>query len=277
MNKTSLQIKILYNKMGSAEKRIADWILNNPGEIIPLSISELAENCKCGEATIVRFARRLGFGGYQELKISIAREAGSNDVSDGISKNDSCFDIFNKVANEIYCSLEMTKDCLNETSLENAAKTILNAKRILIYGLGNSSAVALDFQHKLLRIGYNANAYSDNHMQSISVSHSSKEDAVICISHSGSSKDIVETAKIAKGNGTPVISITNFGKSPLVKQSDIVLYTSSNETKNNILGLNSRIAQLAIVNSIYYYLICQNDNVSKMIEQTEQSLQGKKF
>ena len=69
MNKTSLQIKVLYEEMGKAEKRIADWILSNPGGLIPLSISELADQCGCGDATVVRFARRLGFSGYQELKI----------------------------------------------------------------------------------------------------------------------------------------------------------------------------------------------------------------
>ena len=60
--------------MGKAEKKIADWLFLNPGQLIPLSISELAEKCCCSEATIVRFAKRIGFGGYQELKISIARE-----------------------------------------------------------------------------------------------------------------------------------------------------------------------------------------------------------
>ena len=69
MDKTSLNIKILYGEMGKAEKRIADWINENPGKLISLSIVELAEKCKCSEATIVRFAKRLGFSGYQEMKI----------------------------------------------------------------------------------------------------------------------------------------------------------------------------------------------------------------
>ena len=68
MDRTSLQIKLLYDKMGSAEKRIADWIFENSGKIISLSIVELAEQCNCGEATIVRFAKRLGLNGFQELK-----------------------------------------------------------------------------------------------------------------------------------------------------------------------------------------------------------------
>lgn len=278
MNRTMLQIKVQYNEMGKAEKKIADWLAANPGSLIPLSISELADRCGCSEATIVRFARRLGFGGYQELKISIAREEGKTEITEGITKDDSCYEIFGKVANDIYCSLEMTKKELDGKALENAAKAILSAEQVFVYGLGNSAAVALDFQHKLLRAGCRASAFSDNHMQVISASHLTASDVAIGISHSGSSKDIVEALKIAKSRGAVTISITNRGKSPIVKQSDITLFTASPETRYSILGLNSRIAQLAIISSIYYYIVCQQDEQAiNAIEMTERSLQNKKF
>ena len=45
----------------------------------------------------------------------------------------------------------MTKNAIDKTELEKAAKTIMASDRILIYGLGNSAAVALDFQHKLFK------------------------------------------------------------------------------------------------------------------------------
>ena len=74
MRKTLLQIEILYNDLGRGEQRIADWILKNPTGLIPLSITQLANLVGCGEATVYRFAKRLGFEGYQELKISLAKE-----------------------------------------------------------------------------------------------------------------------------------------------------------------------------------------------------------
>ena len=117
MERTSLQIKVLYNEMGRAEKKIADWILANPGGLIPLSISELADKCSCSEATIVRFARRLGFDGYQALKISLAREDNPRDISESISPSDSCFEVFEKVCNDIYCSLERTRKVLKGDQL----------------------------------------------------------------------------------------------------------------------------------------------------------------
>ena len=74
MNKIILKAQLLYGDMGKSEKKVADWLISHPGDNLPMSISELAELCESSESTIVRFARRLGFSGYGELKISVAGE-----------------------------------------------------------------------------------------------------------------------------------------------------------------------------------------------------------
>lgn len=278
MNKTSLNIKVLYNEMGKAEKRLADWILENPGKIISLSIVELAELCGCSEATIVRFSKRLGLSGYQELKISLASESGASTVSTNITKEDSASEMFDKVCNDIYCSLELTKKNLNGKNLSLAAEKLSKAKRVVIFGLGNSASIATDASHKFLRAGLNAVAYSDNHMQVIAASHLGEGDVVIAISHSGSSKDIIDALKLSKEHGATTIAITNAGKSPILKYSDVVLSTNAEETKHSILALNSRIVQLAIIDTLYFYIVFNNtDHALDSIRETERALLSKKF
>ena len=278
MEKTSLNIKMLYNEMGKAEKQIADWIMENPGKIISLSIVELAEQCKCSEATIVRFSKRLGLSGYQELKISLASEGGGTYISTNITDKDTAFEIYEKVCNDIYMSLEKTKKSLNTEAISKAAEKICKAKKIVVFGLGNSASVAIDASHKFLRAGLNAVAYSDNHMQVIAASHLTSEDVAIAVSHSGSSKDIVEALKLAKEHGATTITITNSGKSPILKQADIVLSTTADETQYNILALNSRIVQLAIIDSLYFYVVCnRSETALESIQETERSLLTKKY
>ena len=97
MEKTSLQIRLIYDEMSKSEKQIADWIGENPGQIISLSIVELAEKCHCSEATIVRFAKRLGLSGYQELKISLASEGQGSPINSSITQQDSPFDVYGKI------------------------------------------------------------------------------------------------------------------------------------------------------------------------------------
>ena len=93
MNTTILQAQLLYNEMGKSEKKVADWLISHPGDNLPMSISELAELCESSESTIVRFARRLGFSGYRELKISVAGEQEKKVVLPTIDENDSCVEI----------------------------------------------------------------------------------------------------------------------------------------------------------------------------------------
>ncbi len=278
MDKISLKIKMLYNEMGKAEKRIADWIEKNPGKIVSLSIVELAELSKCGEATIVRFSKRLGLSGYQELKISLAAENGGSPVSTNIHADDTPYQMYEKVCNDIYMSLEKTKLSLSPDSLLLAAQKICAADKIVVFGLGNSASIATDASHKFMRAGLNCVAYSDNHMQVIAASHLNTSSVAIGVSHSGSSKDIVDALKTAREHGATTVAITNSGKSPILKHSDIVLSTSADETKYNILALNSRIAQLAIIDALYFYVVYNcSDEALKSINDTEHSLLSKKY
>ncbi len=277
MDNVLVKISALYDKMGVAEKKIADYLLKNSSSIVPLSISELAELSGGSEATIVRFSKRLGFLGYQELKLALAMSGDYRIQKENISNFDNPSIVFNKVCDDIYSSLEKTKQIINQEVLTLACKKILESKRILIFGLGNSASVSADMAHKLLRLGLNAVSYSDNHMQSIAAAHSDSECTVIGISHSGSSKDIIDALKLSKVNQSTVIAITDKGKSPIYKVSDYVINTDANQTNYSLLGLSSRIAQLAIVDAIYYYLASHMQNSDDVIQKTLNSLSSKKY
>ena len=277
MAKIILNIKAKYNSVGKTDKKIADFLMNNPVAVLSMFITELAKRCDTSEAAIVRFSKKMGFSGYQQLKLSLAQEADMRPVSENITANDSAYDIFSKVCEDIFCSLEKTKRALDSKSLQTCCEKILSADKILICGLGNSASVATDAAHKMLRLGLNACAYTDGHMQAIAAAHTTKKSVLIGISHSGHSKDIIEAMKIARENGTTTVAITNFDKSPIDKVGDIILHTVSNETNYRILGLNSRIAQLAIIDTIYSFIVCHIDNSNDKIAMTELALKPKKI
>ena len=273
------KIRSLYSAMGPAEKRIADYILADTQGIIGYSVTELAEKCGCGDATVVRFSRRIGFDGFQALKIGIAGEIGStSSIGTEIKKDDSCFEKFKKRITDISLSLQSTESVLDEQTLEKAAKTIMNARRIAVFGLGNSAAIAMDAAHKFLRLGLDAQSCTDNHMQAIIASHLDRKSVAIGISHSGSSKDIVDALRLSKIGGATTICVTNFGSSPIVEASDISIFTKSEETKHSILGMSSRIAQLTIFDAIYTYIVIHSDKEAvQAIYNTEFALQNKKY
>ena len=277
MSKFMISLKNKYESLSKAEKKIADFLMTTPQNELPLYITDMAKQSDTSEATIVRFAKKLGFNGYPELKIAIAQDSNFRPINQNITLEDSARDIFDKVCEDIYCSLEKTKTTLNAQAMQDCCEKLLTAEKIIILGLGNSAAVALDASHKMFRLGLNATAYTDNHMQAIAVSHTDKNSVVLGISHSGRSKDIVQALQIARENGATTIAITNVGNSPLQKVSDILLYTLSDETNYRILGLSSRISQLAIIDTVYSYLVCHLKEAEERISTTENALRLKKM
>ena len=278
--KSALQrIGRLYREMGPGERRIADYIVKNTSEVITLSVTELATKCNSGEATIVRFSKRIGFEGYQELKVILARELGSKSVlSEEIKKDDTCFNILCKQIADISLCLRETQEIIDPEKLEEATSRIMDASRIVVFGLGNSASIAMDAAHKFMRLGLDAVSCSDNHMQAIIASHLTGDAVAIGISHSGSSKDVVEALEMAKINGAFTIAITNYDHSPIMETADITLFTKAEETNRSILGLTSRIAALAIIDAIYASIeVRSSEHSSQAVFNTEAALKAKKY
>jgi DNA-binding MurR/RpiR family transcriptional regulator len=277
MNKIILKARLLYNDMGKSEKKVADWLIAHPGDNLPMSISELAELCEISESTIVRFARRMGFSGYGELKISVAGEQEKKVALPAIDENDSCFDILEKICNDAYLSFERTRRTIAPENISAAADVIANARKTVLIGLGSSASVAQDAANKFLRAGYEAYAYGDTHMQMIAASHLTEGDVMVGVSQSGASKDIVEAMKFAKSRGVTTVCITGADRSPIMKQSDIVLLTDTEETKHSSLALSSHLSRLVVIDSICYYLVYRNEkNGRNFDDENEKSLKSKR-
>ncbi len=278
MNQTMIRIKAYYDKLGKSERKIADWVLTHPDEILPISISELAERSSSSEATIVRFSRRLGFSGFQDFKISFANYTPAGLTDESVSESDDCLSLFGKVVTNIYTALEKTRGSLDASAMEQAVQALLRANRVVLFGLGSSASVAQDAAHKFLRLGINAYPYSDNHMQVIAASQLKEGDLAMGFSHSGSSLDVVDALKIARQRGAATIAVTGSAKSPITKTCDITLSTLADETKHNILALTSRISQLAIIDALYFRLIClSGDKSVDAIRVAEDALKNKKY
>lgn len=277
---TLIKIESLNDSLSKADKKICDYIFNNVEDIIRLTISEVADRTGVSEATVVRTCKKLGYEGFQDFKISLAQEISTpiESIFNTVNEGDSCFDIYRKEIESITSSLHLTEAIIDEKKLEIAAEKVRTSNKTVIYGQGNSGAIAADFAHKMIRAGIDCVSYSDSHLQTITAVGLGKGDVAFGISHSGSSRDVVEALKIAKGNEATTICLTNYGVSPITKICDISLFTSSEEVKHRIIGLSSRIVQLAIIDSIYIYISLQDpEGAFERMNRIDKQLQSKKY
>ena len=252
MNGTA-RIRGAYSTLSKKEQRIADYILKQPEKIIHHTINQVADDLDVAESTVFRFCQRVGFKGYQALKIALASDvvAPLQDIHEDITETDTALEIAEKIFSTNGKTIESTRQILEGTSLEKTVELFLGARRIEFFGSGGSAVVALDAYHKFVRSGLQVSAILESHMQLMSASQLTTADVAVVISHSGASKETLDIAKLLKEKDVPMIAITNYAKSPLSKLADVSLYTVSQETAFRSEALASRIAELSLIDALF--------------------------
>ena len=262
-------------KRGSLSKKeleTAEYMAAHQEQLIYSSITDLAERAGSSEATVTRVCGKLGYRGFQALKVGVARELTT--PQEKIHENLEA-DSPAEVAIE---TLSMTQKSINVKAVAASIDALCRARRIIIIGNGNSASIAADAQHKFLRLDLNAHAYTDDHMQMIAVSSMTDQDVLLAISYSGSSRNVVEAAHQAKEQGATVISLTNEGSSPVSKLADICLNTYSQETRYRTYAISSRMAELTIIDTIYTGVALRlGDKAIANFEALERALVVKKY
>lgn len=264
MNGTA-RIRGAYSTLSKKEQRIADYILKQPEKIIHHTINQVADDLDVAESTVFRFCQRVGFKGYQALKIALASDvvAPLQDIHEDIIETDTALEIAEKIFSTNGKTIESTRQILEDASLEKTIELFLGARRIEFFGSGGSAVIALDAYHKFVRSGLQVSAILESHMQLMSASQLTTADVAVVISHSGASKETLDIAKLLKEKGVPMIAITNYAKSPLSKLADVSLYTVSQETAFRSEALASRIAELSLIDALFTAVIMRRGEAAR--------------
>ncbi|SHH22677.1 MULTISPECIES: MurR/RpiR family transcriptional regulator [Virgibacillus] len=247
------RIRSNYSRLSEKEKKIADYILQHPKAIIHHTINQIADELEVADSTVFRFCQRVGFKGYQALKIALAAEMATpvTDIHEKIRAGDDVGTVSEKVFRSNMNTLEDTLKVMDQKALYDAVAALIVAEKVEFFGIGGSAIVSIDAYHKFLRSGMQVHANLDAHMQLMAASQLSAKDVAVIISHSGSTKDIMDILHVLRDKNVTIIAITNFAKSTLSKQADILLYTVSDETEFRPEALSSRIAELTIIDALY--------------------------
>ncbi len=153
-------IKEHYPLLTKSEKKVADLILTSGKTIIYSTMSDIKEKTKVGDATIIRFCQKLGFSGFSDLKIEIAKEDFSQK-----KEQPSSGKYYDEIANNLTEALHSTARLLNEEKLDEAIQLISEANHLYIFGVGSSGNTSLDLESMFLRVGVQAKAVLDPHFQ----------------------------------------------------------------------------------------------------------------
>ena len=242
------QIKKSLPDLRKSEQTVAEFVLKDPKSIIMMKTAEASNEMGISEPTLIRFCKAIGFSGFQEFKINLSQQLAADDyfVMYEINEDDSIHELCEKVFDTTISEILNVRSQIDQTILENAIETLVNAKRVEFYAFGGSAPVAMDGQHKFFRLKISSSYISDPHLQFMSANSLEKDDVVVAISQSGTTSALIDSVKIVRKNGVKVIGIMP-GNTPLSNLCDFPLTIDVGVENRITKPVTSRIAYTAVI------------------------------
>ncbi|WP_413476614.1 MurR/RpiR family transcriptional regulator [Latilactobacillus fuchuensis] len=250
-----------YPSLTKAEKKIAQYVLVNSEDVEQMSISELAVKAEVAETTVIRFCRKLNFKGYQDFKLSLARDLATNRARlvDGLTDSSS-------MTSEYIEYLDRFNTAISQDKLHEIAMMMNQAHSICIFGAGVSAIVGTYLKSRLIRMGIPVIFDADIHLQAIDIAVLHADDMVIAISTSGNTTDLLRNVEIVKRSRIPVVSISNYLNSKLSEISNLALIAPSGSGRDSSDFLPV-LGQLAAIDLICQELQTINPERTKILKE----------
>jgi len=235
-----------------SERKVADYVLNYPENTIHLSIADLSKETHVSQPTIIRFCRKQGLRGYQDLKIKLAQSKSEplKLIHEELSPSDTIEDISNKVIASHIIALDQTLKKLDYSAIEVIVNVIERSNTIDFYGLGGSGTVAIDAENKFLRTKLNTRACIDAHIQLMRTALMNEKDFIIIFSNTGDTNHFINILNLAKSRNVPSLVVTSYINSATAKLATYVIEIKANEIHYKKEPASSRIAMLSVIDII---------------------------
>ena len=242
------RIQTALPNLSSAERRVADWLLQDPQQVLTRSLAQIARSAGVSEPTVIRFCRSLGCSGFRDFKLVMAQTLAKSDalLHTDVTAGDTTKDILFKVIGKSVQEMNSLLSRLDAVVLDEAAVALLKAERISFFGMGASGIVAEDAHNKFFRLGISCHCYRDRPTLLQAAAIAGQNDAVIAISKIGSQSAVVQATQLARENGATTIGLTS-PLSPLSENCDFPILIDINEDTGYYTPMSSRLVQLAVL------------------------------
>lgn len=245
------RINAIKEEMFLAERKVADYIVANPQEVVRLNVTDLAERSGSSDATVIRMCKRLGYGGFYQMKLALAEELGRYQMVGYMDTSENP----GSAREVIQCltrDLLRIADLLDEEKVQRCADLICQSNRVFVSAVGNTIPVAMDFAFRLCRLGINATCETIVEYGMASMVKGNSQDMLLAVSHSGSSKHVIQTVEIANHKKMPTVAVTGFSSSTLARNAGFYLLTTVENPLFGEYGSSSHIYEQAVLDAVLY-------------------------
>jgi DNA-binding MurR/RpiR family transcriptional regulator len=261
-----VRVRSIYDTLPRSERKVADYVLNYAEDVIHASVTNLAQVLEVSESTVVRFCQRLGYQGYPEFKILLARDLGApfRVTYDTLDPRDDVATVVRGTFQILTQALNDTLAALDPCRVDQVVDLLLKAHHVFLFGCGGSGGSAQIAYQKMLRLGLPCFVCIDPHTQTLLAGMATGRDVVIGISYSGNNEDVVRAMRVAGDRCAHTVALTNYPASPAAKMADLVLLTGAAETPLVSESGPSRVVQLAVIDVLCTYYLLRQRNLGTL-------------
>lgn len=219
--------------LGPREGAVARIILERPDEIQFWSTQELAAEAGTSAATVIRACKRLGFRGYQHLRLELARE----ETADATDRGDSVTRTFESARE----ALALGAAAIEREALIAAASAIFAAQRVMFTANGFSAPPLQDAAMRFATVGRAVEAPLDILAQQFVAHTLGPRDVCLALSHSGANAHTLAAVRAAKHAGATIIAVCSYSRAPIPELADVVVSTGAVGTQHTVDPFYARI------------------------------------
>lgn len=269
------RVNAIYPSLKETDKKIADYISENIKVVSHSTISKIADIIGVADSTIFKFTKLLGYDGFTDFKIALLTEDfdPTITINNEIQDEDDEEEIAKKIFESGKVAIDNAISLIDGNEYKKAVDLLVNADKVVFFGLGGSNVMALEAYHLFLRSPINCLYNGDYDMQTMTASLLTKNDVAVIISHSGRTSGAIEIENICKENKVPIISITSNKLSPIAKASDVILLSSANNLAYRTESTPSKISQYSIINTLFVMtMLKDNETYDKTLKTVHSAL-----
>jgi RpiR family transcriptional regulator, carbohydrate utilization regulator len=236
-----------------SDRRVAELVAEWGEEVLGRSITEVAQAADVSESTVIRASKRIGFGGFQGLKLAIARDRRPQMelVADEIAPADTLDTVVAKLFAASASVLSEAGTSVSTDALDAVVQAIVDADRILLAGVGPSSPIAQDAAYRFRCLGLRVEAPVDSLTQHLAARLLGEGDICMAISHTGATHETLQSVSAATEAGAITAAVTSYGKSPLTAAVDHALIAGGRQLGFRVEAMASRLAHLCVLDALY--------------------------
>lgn len=267
-----------YDSFFDSEKKIASCIMERKGEVVDMTVAELARASGASDASVSRFCRRCGFKGFHQLKMTLAREIAEDTpvpVSNDLSRRDIGQSLQNILANKVE-ELKQTVAMMEPENLDRILDVLQQARTVQLAAVGNTIPVALDAAFKFNQLGIPTVTGTILETQTAYAFNLGKKDVIMAISNSGVSRRLIRMLEGARENGVTIIAVTNSPASPVAQLADYHITTATREKLLREDFLFSRVPATMVVEILYLLLSVSIKNAGAHVKRHEAAIEEDK-